>query len=65
LLKNVKHNPPFNVEKDKCVGCKACMKIGCPAISIKDKKACIDQTLCVGCNLCKGLCKFDAIKEGK
>lgn len=65
LLKSVKHNEAFNVESDKCKSCKACMKIGCPAISIKDNKAVIDKTLCVGCGLCKSMCKFDAIKEGR
>ncbi|MEE3494116.1 MAG: indolepyruvate ferredoxin oxidoreductase subunit alpha, partial [Butyrivibrio sp.] len=35
LLKYVKHNKPLKVNTDKCVGCKSCMKIGCPAISMK------------------------------
>ncbi len=65
LLKNVKHNPPLHVDADKCTGCKACLKIGCPAISIKDKKSVIDFTQCVGCGMCKPYCKFDAIKEGE
>ncbi len=67
LLKYVKHNPPLTVDADKCIGCKMCMKIGCPAISIKDGKSCIDFTQCVGCGVCTQLCKFDAItsKEGK
>ncbi|MCR4614662.1 MAG: indolepyruvate ferredoxin oxidoreductase subunit alpha [Clostridiales bacterium] len=67
LLKYVKHNPPLTVDTDKCIGCKMCMKIGCPAISIKDGKSCIDFTQCVGCGVCTQLCKFDAItsKEGK
>ena len=43
--------------------CKMCMKLGCPAISIKGGKAQIDNTLCVGCGVCKQLCKFDAITE--
>ena len=64
LLKYVKHAPPFLVESDACRGCKSCMKIGCPAVSIKEGKAVIDQTQCVGCGLCKSLCAFDAIKEG-
>ena len=63
LLKYVKHNPPFSVEADKCIGCKMCMSIGCPAISIKDGKALIDNTQCVGCGVCKGLCKKSAIVE--
>ena len=61
LLKYVKHNPPLK-SNDKCKGCKACLKLGCPAISIKAGKACIDHTLCVGCGICKELCKFDAIE---
>lgn len=65
LLKNVKHNPPLKVDADKCTGCKACLKIGCPAISIRDKKSVIDFTQCVGCGMCKPYCKFEAIKEGE
>ena len=62
LLKTVKHNPPLRVNKDKCKSCKMCMKIGCPAISMKDGKAEIDFTQCVGCNVCTQMCKFDAIE---
>ena len=62
LLKYVKHNPPLNVESDKCVGCKQCLKIGCPAISIHDKKCEIDSTQCVGCGICKEMCRLGAIR---
>ncbi|MCF0260107.1 MAG: indolepyruvate ferredoxin oxidoreductase subunit alpha, partial [Erysipelotrichaceae bacterium] len=48
LLKYVKVKPPVKVNEDRCVGCRMCMKIGCPAISMKDGKAHIDPTLCVG-----------------
>ena len=65
LLKDVKHKPAFKVDTDKCVGCKACLKIGCPAISIQDKKSVIDFTQCVGCGMCLPYCKFGAIKEGE
>ena len=65
LLKYVKHNPPLTVDTDKCVGCKSCMRIGCPSISIKDGKASIDQTLCVGCEVCSQLCKFGALQAKK
>ncbi|MBR1646527.1 MAG: indolepyruvate ferredoxin oxidoreductase subunit alpha [Selenomonadaceae bacterium] len=82
LLKKVKHNPPLKVDTDKCIGCKSCMKIGCPAISMRNEelgirndenveqnnskfqipnsklqlKAVVDQTQCVGCNVCSQLC---------
>ena len=61
LLKYVKHNPPLSVNQDKCIGCKACLGIGCPAISYREGKAVIDATQCVGCGVCKGLCPKGAI----
>ena len=65
LLKYVKHKPSLSVDESKCVGCKSCMKIGCPAVSIIGGKARIDNTLCVGCGVCQQLCKFDALKAAK
>ena len=64
LLKYVKAKPPVTVNEDKCVGCKMCMKIGCPAISIKNSKAHIDFTQCVGCDVCTQMCKVNAIEKG-
>ncbi len=61
LLKTVKRQPQLKVDTDKCVGCKSCMRIGCPAISMKNGKAEIDPTLCVGCNVCSQLCKLGAL----
>ena len=63
LLKYVKPKKPLTVDKDKCVGCKSCMRLGCPAISIKGGKAAIDVTLCVGCGVCQQLCNFDALQS--
>ena len=65
LLKYVKHKKPLVVNKDNCIGCKSCMRIGCPAISMKDGKAAIDVTLCVGCGVCQQLCKKDALLAGE
>ena len=61
LLKYVKHPGPVHADPDKCAGCKSCMKIGCPAISIRDGKAVIDSTLCTGCGVCTQLCKLNAL----
>ena len=63
LLKYVKHKPPVKADPEKCRGCKACMRIGCPAISMKNGKAVIDNTLCVGCGVCAQLCAFGALCE--
>ena len=65
LLKYVKHNKPVQVDEDKCIGCKSCMRIGCPAISIVGGKAKIDNTLCVGCGVCEQLCKPGALNSAK
>jgi indolepyruvate ferredoxin oxidoreductase alpha subunit len=62
LLKTVKHAPPLKVNREKCVGCKACMRIGCPAISMEQGKAEIDFTQCVGCGVCAQLCRPCAIE---
>ncbi|MBO5019621.1 MAG: indolepyruvate ferredoxin oxidoreductase subunit alpha, partial [Clostridia bacterium] len=61
LLKYVKAKPALKIDGEKCRSCKACMRIGCPAISMKDGKAVIDATLCVGCGVCEQLCAFGAI----
>ena len=65
-------NNPFtskcSVDTDKCIGCRLCMKTGCPAISFKSKEklVCIDKNQCVGCEVCSQVCPKDAIsKEGK
>ncbi len=63
LLKYVKHNAPLKVEEKNCVGCKSCMRLGCPAISMKNGKAVIDSTQCVGCSVCQQLCRFDALQS--
>lgn len=61
LLKYVKHKPSLKVDSEKCRNCKMCMKLGCPAVSIKNNKAVIDHTQCVGCGICQEMCRFDAI----
>lgn len=59
----------LTVAGDTCTGCKACLRIGCPAIEWlpepegKKGKASIDPLLCTGCRLCLQLCNFNAIGE--
>lgn len=52
------------INQDKCKKCKACIRTGCPAISIRNDKVVIDKNMCNACTLCKQVCKFDAIEKG-
>ena len=61
MIKGTVHKAPLEVKADKCVGCKSWMKIGCPAIAMKDNKAVIDPTLCIGCEVCTQMCKLGAL----
>ena len=62
-------NNPFtskcSVDSDKCIGCKLCMRTGCPAISFKSeqKSVLIDKNQCVGCEVCSQVCPKDAISK--
>mgnify|MGYP000867923503 CR=1 FL=1 len=51
------------IDENKCVGCKACIKTGCPALSFDkaEKKAKIDPNSCVGCEVCLQVCPVKAI----
>ena len=73
-----KYNKPLVIDSTKCIGCKSCVNLGCPAISFqkvegemavtKDGKkrkgiSTIEPTLCPGCHLCYQVCKFEAIQS--
>ncbi len=73
-----KYNQPLQVDSTKCIGCKTCVSLGCPAISYhlvegemamtadgKKRKgiAYIESSLCPGCHVCFQVCKFGAIKS--
>lgn len=51
------------VDKETCIGCKACLRTGCPALSFDkaNKKANIDQNSCVGCEVCLQVCPVKSI----
>ena len=73
--------PVYEVIADLCTGCKACSRLGCPAIEwvpftpeeavsagkkgTQKGMARISPLLCDGCNQCPPLCKFQAILEKK
>ena len=71
-MEKFKH-PLYTIDDDKCRGCKACLEIGCPAISWKAGEGqtknghkrkgtvFINKDQCVGCEICAQVCKFEAI----
>ena len=62
LIKRIKHDIGLcAVDTDKCIGCKMCLKVACPAITVRDKKAGIDPIQCVGCTVCAQVCPRGAI----
>jgi len=79
LLPEMKERKPVSyfTNQENCVGCMACIRLGCPAISwtafkegeavargFKEKQkgvSKIDEILCNDCGQCASLCKFNAI----
>jgi indolepyruvate ferredoxin oxidoreductase alpha subunit len=53
----------YAVDHDKCIGCKSCIRTGCPAISFnkETKKSTIDYNTCKGCSVCSQVCPVKAI----
>ncbi len=54
----------MKVNEEKCIGCKLCMKCGCPAthMDAQKKKMRIDAIQCVGCGVCSQVCPKEAIE---
>ena len=64
LIKRIKHDiSRCQVDTDRCIGCKKCLKVGCPALMMRDGKCCIDATQCVGCTVCAQVCPVGAISR--
>ena len=64
MIKRMKHETGLcRVDPDKCIGCRMCLKVGCPAISIIDGKSVIDPTQCKGCTICAQVCPKGAISR--
>ncbi|MBQ6159915.1 MAG: indolepyruvate ferredoxin oxidoreductase subunit alpha [Oscillospiraceae bacterium] len=64
LIKRIKHDiGKCVVDTDKCIGCKRCLGVGCPAVLVENKKAKIDRNQCVGCTVCAQVCPMKAISR--
>ncbi|MGF7184830.1 indolepyruvate ferredoxin oxidoreductase alpha subunit [Desulfitispora alkaliphila] len=56
---------PISINADACVGCRQCIRLGCPGLAVSGKKTVCNETQCIGCGLCIKVCKFGAIKVGE
>jgi indolepyruvate ferredoxin oxidoreductase alpha subunit len=61
LHEKKKVGPVRRINQDLCKACRACVRIGCPAIDGGQKKPFINEFLCNGCSLCQQMCPFGAI----
>ncbi|MFW6256818.1 MAG: indolepyruvate ferredoxin oxidoreductase subunit alpha [Bacillota bacterium] len=61
LIDQTEYEGLMEVDEDKCVYCKQCMEIGCPAIVDQGDEIKINKALCVGCELCIEKCNFGAL----
>lgn len=55
--------PMRRIDPEKCRGCSACLRLGCPAIEGDEAKPEISAYLCSGCGLCEQVCRFGAVVE--
>ena len=53
----------YRVLEEKCTGCKRCLRLGCPALVMRDEKALVQEDLCVGCSMCAQVCRPEALEE--
>ena len=63
LLKYVKYSGHCRVDADACRNCRVCMKLGCPALTVREGRVVVDPTQCNGCGLCVNVCPFHAITK--
>ncbi|MFO7676049.1 MAG: indolepyruvate ferredoxin oxidoreductase subunit alpha [bacterium] len=52
---------PRKVDREKCVACRTCIRLGCPALTMRDGKSDIAESVCVGCGMCADVCPKGAI----
>ena len=66
LAEKVDMGGVYAVAADACKKCKACLKLGCPAIEYDPRGAgipVIDASRCAGCGMCAQVCRFGAIRR--
>ena len=65
LIKGYAKKPPVEYVESNCNNCLKCTnELACPAISLNNGKIILDQSMCVGCNVCVQVCKYGALNAG-
>ena len=65
LIKGYAKKPPVEYVESNCNNCLKCTnELACPAISLNNGKIVLDQSMCVGCNVCVQVCKYGALNAG-
>jgi indolepyruvate ferredoxin oxidoreductase alpha subunit len=62
LYTKVPVGPIHRVNQELCVKCKACLRLGCPAIEWTNDEIRVNEMLCGGCSLCDKVCKEHAFE---
>ena len=63
MIRKEKAGNPRKVDQSKCIKCKLCLKVGCPAITMQNGEIRIMEDFCLGCNVCAQVCPKGAIHE--
>jgi indolepyruvate ferredoxin oxidoreductase alpha subunit len=62
LLSRVRYAAALRLDSEKCTRCRLCLRLGCPAITMKDDGTIeIDGLACNGCGMCRQVCRVEAI----
>ncbi len=63
LLKDARRGPAREIVTHDCTKCKNCLRLGCPALSLKEGGyVAIDTHACAGCGLCEQVCRHRAVR---
>jgi len=62
LLDRKSRKSPKKIDQEVCKFCKLCLRLGCPALLLKEDRLEINPILCAGCGLCSRVCNSDAVE---
>lgn len=62
-VRQERHGLVCVLDAAKCTQCQACLRLGCPALSLQERQIVLDPDLCNGCGLCGQVCPQGAITK--